>query len=113
MSEAEDLRRKKMELYKQQYSSIVQDQSNEQQELWQQVQQLELNLKQVMTPDAVQRYGNVKLAHPEKAVQALVVLAQLVQNGELRAIDDSQLKSVLARLTPQKKQTRFNLHGAI
>lgn len=110
MSELEDLRRKKMELYKQNYSSV--SQSDEEQQLQQQVAQLEFALKQMMTPDALQRYGNVKLAHPEKAVQALVVLAQMSQNNP-GMINDAQLKNVLVHLSPQKKQTRLNLNGAI
>ena len=66
----------------------------------------------MMTPEALQRYGNLRLAHPEKAVQALVVLAQMSQNNP-GMIDDVQLKNVLVRLSPQKKQTRLNLNGAI
>lgn len=113
MSEIEDLRRKKMELYKQRYASVFQDAIDEEQQAQQQIAQLESGLKQLMTPDALQRYSNVKLAHPEKAVQALVVMAQLLESGNARAIDDTNLKNILAHLTPQKKETRMNLYGAI
>ena len=113
MSELEDLRKKKIDLYKQQYASAMQSQLNEEMELQQQVSQLESNLKQMMTPDALSRYSNVKLAHPDKALQALVVMAQMLQTGNVRTIDDTQLKSVLMHITPEKKQARLKLHGAI
>lgn len=109
MNELEDLRRKKMDLFKQQAQSSI----SEDQQLAQQFQQLENGLKQVMTADAISRYSNVKLAHPETALQALVVIAQLLQSGNTSMIDDSQLKNVLLQLSSQKKQTRLNLHGAI
>ena len=109
MSELEDLRRKKMDLFKQQAQSSI----SENQEFAQQFQQLENGLKQVMTVDALSRYSNVKLAHPETALQALVILAQLLQSGNTSFIDDAQLKNVLLQLSSQKKQTRLNLHGAI
>lgn len=76
-------------------------------QLQQQIQQLEVIVKRVMTKEAISRYGNLKTAHPEKAVQALVVLAQLIQQGRIKSIDDNQFKEMLKRLTPERKQ--FNL----
>ncbi len=113
MNELEELRKKKMELYKQQYATAMQSQLNEEMELQAQVSQLESNLKQMMTPDAIQRYSNLKLAHPQKAMQALLLIAQMFQTGNVRTIDDTQLKSVLMHITPEKKTTRLKLHGAI
>lgn len=113
MSEIEDLRKKKIELYKQQYASDFQSQLDNEAELQQQVAEIESNVKQLMSAEALERYCNVKLAHPQKALQALVVIAQMIQAGNVRTIDDTQFKSVLVHLTPEKKQTRLNIHGAI
>ncbi len=111
MNELEALKRKKLEMMQQQYSATLESQMQEEQQLHQQIAQLEFAMKQMMSSEALQRYGNVKLAHPEKALQALVVLAQVVQRNHGR-IDDKTLKNVLSQLS-NKTETRLNLHGAI
>ena len=114
MNDLDELRKKKMELYKQNYAAALQTSAEEEQQLQQQVYQLESALKQMMTPEALQRYGNVKLAHPETAIQALVILAQMAQTGNTGGmITDTGLKDVLTRLSQHKKQTKVNLHGAL
>ena len=112
MDELDSLRKKKMELMQQQYAASFDAQAGEEQQLQQQIAQLEFAIKQMMTPEALQRYSNVKLAHPEKAVHALVVLAQMVQRTP-GMINDAVLKNVLVQVTPNKKETKLNLHGAI
>ena len=59
-------------------------------------------VKQVFTKDALSRYGNIKAAHPEKAIQVLVVLGQLIQQGKVNQINDAQLRELLKKLTPEK-----------
>lgn len=71
----------------------------------QQVAQLESAVKSVMTPEARSRLANVKLVSGERAVHAMLALAQLMQTGKASAIDDDLLKSVLASM-PQR-QVRF------
>lgn len=102
-----------MELYQQRSAEMLQQSTDEEQQLQQQLAQLEVVVKQMMTPQALQRYGTIKLAHPEKALQALVVIAQMAQAGNIGIIDDTQLKNVLLHITPQKKETKIKLHGAI
>lgn len=65
---------------------------------------LENAIRQKLTKEAVERYGNLKAAHPEKAVQLLAVLAQLEQHDQ---IDDSMLKDVLTQMSPEKRETRI------
>ena len=79
----------------------------EQMQLQQQVQQLEMLVKQKLTKKALERFGNVKAAHPEKAIQLLAVLGQAIQSGKLNEIDDDQLKEILMKITPEKKE--FNI----
>ena len=103
MDELEDIRRRKLEeMQKRQ----VQQQLQEEAQLRQQVDQLEQVIRQCLTKEALQRYGNLKTAHPEKAVQLLVILAQLIQNGAER-IDDEMLKKILVRLTPEKREFKI------
>ena len=52
------------------------------------------------------RYGNIKTADPEKALQVIVLFAQLLQTGKINGvIDDIIFKRVLEKLSPQKKKT--------
>lgn len=78
--------------------SVVQ----EQQQMEQQIAHLESVVKSVMTADARSRFTNVKLVSDERALQALLALAQMMQSGKMQVVDDQVLKSVLASM-PQKQ----------
>ncbi len=95
MSEIDDIRMQRM--------AEMQAEAQEQLKLQQQVQQLEASVKQLLTKEAQERYGNLKAAHPDKAIQVLVVLAQMVQSGKATIIDDDTLKRILMQLTPKKR----------
>ena len=73
----------------------------------QQIQQLEAIVKQTFTKEALERYGNLRAAYPEKAVQLLVILTQAIQQGQLQKVDDSTLKEILKKLTPEKKDIKI------
>ena len=91
MSELENLRNSKMEEY------------NEQQQIMQQINQLENDVKGYLNKDAIERYNNLKTAHYEIAVKLLVVLSQMAQSGQLSGqIDDQKLKDILIRLQPKR-----------
>ncbi len=103
MDELEKIKQQKLEdMQKRQMQQVWQEEL----QLQKQVEQLEAIVRGVMTKEAMQRYGNVKAAHPDKAVQALVVLAQLAQQG-VQKIDDDKFKEILQRLTPKKKEFRI------
>lgn len=76
------------------------------QKLQKEIDAIEEFVKQKFTKDANTRYGNLKTAHPEKALQLITILAQIIQSGSLQAqITDEQLKSLLEKLSPNKKFT--------
>jgi len=55
--------------------------------------------KSKMSKEAISRYGNLKIAHPEKAVKAISFIAQAVQEGQIQEmITDRQFKELLVRL---------------
>ena len=85
----------------------IQKENQERQQLQEQIEQLETIAKQYMGAEAISRYGNLKAAHPEKAVQALIVISQLMQTGQAEMIDDTMLKKILRRLTPQKREFKI------
>ena len=106
--ELDELRKKKLEQLRQQQQDSISQQAQEEAQLQQQINQLEILVKQHLTKEALTRYGNLKAAHPEKAVQLLVVLGQAAQSGQLSGkVDDSQLKELLKRLTPEKKDFKI------
>jgi DNA-binding TFAR19-related protein (PDSD5 family) len=68
---------------------------------------LENAVKSVMTKEAVERFGNVKAVNPEKAVQVLMVLSQLMNAGRIKEVTDSVLKDVLVQLEPAKREFKI------
>lgn len=103
--ELELLRQKRM---RELLNAHVQQQSEEL-KLQQQLQELELIIKQLFAKEALERYGNLKVAHPKKAVQLLVIITQLIQNNRLSGkINDATLKSILQQMEGEKKQTNIN-----
>ena len=97
MTDIEELKRKKLEELQgqQQFDS-------EEAQMQQQIAQLELLVKKVLTKKALERYGNLKTAHPELAVQLIVLLSQAIQNNQIKTVDDDALKNLLMRLQPKK-----------
>ncbi|MBS3145873.1 hypothetical protein J4414_03665 [Candidatus Woesearchaeota archaeon] len=80
----------------------------EQLKLQEQLAQLESSAKQYMTKEAIQRYGNLKVAHPQKALEVIMLLAQLIQNGQLKdKVDDYALKEFLLKTQQQKREFKL------
>ena len=108
MDELDLIRKKKLEALRSNQNKDLQRQSQEQQQLQSQIAQLETMVKQAFTKEALVRYGNFKAAHPDKAMQVLVVVAQAIQSGQVAQIDDATLKLILQKLDPQKKEFKMN-----
>lgn len=98
----EELRKRKLESLQQQ----AQKQAEEENQLKAQIQQLEEIVRRALTKEALQRYGNLKTAHPEKAVQLLVVVANAIQTQNIKTIDDKQLKEILMMMD-KKRETKI------
>ncbi|MDP6265465.1 MAG: DNA-binding protein [Candidatus Woesearchaeota archaeon] len=107
MSELDEIKQRKMEELKQSQLEQSQQQSLEEDQIKQQIAQLEIMIKQALTKDALQRYGNLKTASPDKAVQVLVILAQALQSGQITKVDDDTLKEILKKITPEKKDIKI------
>ena len=99
----EELKRRRLE----ELQRAQQSQINETAKLQQQIEQIESFVKQAFTKEALERYGNLKTAHPEKAVQILAILGQAIQQGKIEKIDDTQLKEILLKITPEKKEFKI------
>jgi programmed cell death protein 5 len=99
--ELEEIRRRKlMELQQQQE---YQEQAVHQAEMVEaQRQQI---LRSVLSPEARERLGNLKVAYPDIAQQVEDRIIMLAQSGRLNTvIDDPTLKEILARVVPSKRE---------
>ena len=62
-------------------------------------------LRSILTPEARERLGTLKIAYPDIASQVEDRLIMLAQSGRLnQQIDDATLKEILARLVPSKRE---------
>ena len=106
MPTLDEIKRKKLEELMQNQRS---QQSDEQSQIQQQIEQMEAVVRQFFTKEALARYGNLKAAHQEKAMQLLVILFQAIQKGQVQGkIEDSLLKKILEQLAPKKKEFKIN-----
>ena len=102
MSELDQIRQKKIE----QLRARVQEQQEQAAEETQQLAQLEAMVKQYLTVEAEERYSTIKTAHPEEAMQLLVVIARALQAGQIRGkVNDAALKNLAARLSQKREIT--------
>ena len=61
-------------------------------------------LRKILTKEALERIGRVRIAKPLVATQIEMYLFQLYQAGKLtETVDDKKLKQILEVLTPQRK----------
>lgn len=107
MDELEAIKRRRLLEIQKQHEAL-QQRAEEQQQLQQQLEQLENAVRQFLSKEALQRYGNLKSAHQDKAVQLLVVLGQAIQQGQIKEkISDEQLKYILIQLQNEKKDFKI------
>ena len=60
---------------------------------------LENIAKPWMSKEAISRYGNLKVAHPDKAVKAISFIAQAVRLGKIKeTVTDEQFKGLLMEI---------------
>ncbi|HDJ96684.1 MAG TPA: hypothetical protein ENG45_01275 [Candidatus Aenigmarchaeota archaeon] len=60
-------------------------------------------LRKVLTKEARERLGRIKLVKPELAAQIEIYLVQLYQSGQIKGIiSDEQLKAILEKLSSKR-----------
>ena len=95
MDELAEMRKRRADLLR---AQIQQQQENA--DMKQQIAEVESVVKNYFTPEALQRFGNIKTAHPELATKIIAIIAQAIQSGQLKsAITDEQFKGLLEQLT--------------
>ncbi|MDD1765864.1 MAG: DNA-binding protein [Methanomassiliicoccales archaeon] len=100
-AELEELRRRKI--------AEIQRQRDQQAMAEEQSKQMEANrqaiMRQILTPEARQRLGTVKIAYPDLAMAVEDQLIRLAQSGRIdRQVDDATLRQILRKVAPQKRE---------
>ena len=107
MENLEEIKQRKAEELQKQFQQANEEKEAEAQQINQQIMQIEAVVKSKMSKEAIQRYGNLKMAHPNKAVQALLAMSQLLRIGEISQFDDNTFKELLLHLQDKKKEIKI------
>ncbi len=84
------------------------DELKQLQKLEQQIHQLEALVQQKMSKEAWSRYNTLKVAHADKAIQAIAIMAQLIQQGKItKQLTDEEFKGFLMQVTEPKRETKI------
>lgn len=76
----------------------------QQQKEWEERQQLEQMLSQLLEPAAKQRLNNVRLANPNLHAKASQTILSLYQERVITAkLTENQLKAILEKLSPKRE----------
>ena len=86
------------------------DQSNQEKQLQflKQLEVLEQKVKLYLSQQSIARYGSIKAANPEKAMQVVLIMAKAIEAGQVkRKLTDEEFKQVLRELQEPKKEFRI------
>jgi len=103
--ELESLRKKRLQELQQQ-AALQEDVQEEHQKQFE--EQKKSVLRSILTNDARQRLGRIKIARPEVAEAVENQLILFVQSGQLKnQINDKQLQMLLKKIIPKKHEIKI------
>ena len=80
----------------------------EQFELQRKIKALENLVKSYLSKEAISRYSNIKAAYPEKQMQILEIMKNLIQSGRIKKqLSDDEFKEILRLLQTEKKEFKI------
>ncbi|MCK5252985.1 MAG: DNA-binding protein [Thermoplasmata archaeon] len=99
--ELEEIRRRKL--------AEIQQQQEHQEQAMRQADMVDAQRQQILrgilTPEARERLGRLKIAYPDIASQVEDRIIMLAQSGRLNSmIDDATLKEILSLIAPSKRE---------
>lgn len=100
----EAIRQRKLQelMARQQQAALEEEQVKQKDELRQQL------MRQILTPKARERLGNMRIARPEIAESIENQLIMLAQSGRInQQIDDATLRDLLRRIVPKKREIKI------
>lgn len=102
--ELESLRKKRLQELQQ--SALQENIQEEQQKQFE--EQKKSILRSILTNDARQRLGRIKIARPDVAEAIENQLIMVAQSGQLKnKIDDKQLQMLLKKIIPKKRDIKI------
>jgi len=103
-------KRKLLELQQQQMQSQdVVEEENRRKEFEEQKKAI---LRQILTNEARERLGRIKIARPEIAENIENQLIMLAQSGRLKSkINDEQFREILSKFIPKKRDIKIKRRG--
>jgi len=109
--ELEKIRKKKL-LELQQKQMLSQDAYEEEDQKKEFEEQKKAILRKILTTEARERLGRIKVARPEIAENIENQLIMLAQSGRLKnKINDEQLRELLSKLIPKKRDIKIERKG--
>ena len=105
--ELENLRKKKLQEMQEQ--AALQEQMEEQEEQHKQLEeQKKAILRTILSNEARERLGRIKIARPEMAESIENQLIMLAQSGKLKnKINDEELRMLLSKVVPKKRDIKI------
>ena len=105
--ELEDLKKKKLQELQQQ--AALQESMEEQEDQQKQLEeQKKAILRKILTTEARERLGRIKVARPQIAESIENQLIMLAQSGQLKnKINDEQLRMLLSKIVPKKREFKI------
>jgi len=106
----EELKRiRKKRLEEMQQASLEENLEEQQEEQIKQYEEQKKSiLRAILTPEARERLGNIKVARPKIAESIENQLIMIVQNGQLKnKINDEQLRMLLKKILPKKRDIKI------
>lgn len=105
--ELENIRKKKL-LELQQQQMLSQDVEDEEAQKKEFEEQKKAVLRKILTTEARERLGRIKIARPEIAENIENQIIILAQSGRLKSkINDEQLRELLSKLIPKKRDIKI------
>jgi programmed cell death protein 5 len=111
-SELEELRRKRLqqlqEMQQQQDLGAAQAYGQQEAEMQRREAERAELLRRILTPEARERLGRIRLAKPEVANSVEQQLISLASTGRLqRMVDDATLRALLERVMPERREIKI------
>jgi programmed cell death protein 5 len=104
MDELEALRARKLQQLQAQQNAHYQQEQQQQQQMQEMMRQVNALISQYLSPEARTRLANLEMVDPELVQKLKIYFAQMASSGQLKQMDDKQLKDILIKLKGANKR---------